>query len=97
MLVNRVDDSGWSSDYDRLVNLMKEQSIVCTIDYSYSAADTPIRDIAKTAYRQEKWEDEGVYEIGVRGLGYFTTWAEESFKASCQKHNVRFFDPEAGC
>jgi hypothetical protein len=94
-MINQIDDSGWSEDYDRLIEIMKLGAVVCTIDFKFEPNDkTSVRDVAKTSYKPEGIEegDDGTYEISVRGISYVTTWSEKAFKGACNKYRVRFLD-----
>jgi hypothetical protein len=95
VLINQINDSNWSTDYDRLVELMKQNSIVCTIEYKWGdRAESSIRDVGKTSYKPIglEEEDDGTYEISVRGCAYLMTWSEAKFKGACDKYKVRFLD-----
>jgi hypothetical protein len=94
--IHQIDDSTWSTDYDRLVELMKQHSIVCTVEYRFSGEESCTRDVAKTTYKERRLQegDDGTFEISVRGYGYVIDWTEADFKAICAKHRVRFLDLE---
>jgi hypothetical protein len=86
---NQIDDSEWSEDYDRLIEIMKLGSVVCTIEFKFNQSDTfSARDVAKTSYDQKR----GTYEISVRGYSYLMAWNEQAFLNACNKNRVRFLD-----
>lgn len=97
MLINKINDSDWSTNYDRLVELMKWHSVICTVAFRFDDRDeSSTRDVAKTSYKPKglEEEDDGTYEISVRGCGYLMAWSEAKFKAICGKYKVRFLDLE---
>jgi hypothetical protein len=99
-MISQLNDQHWEADYDRLLNLTQEQSIVCSLDYRYQGdpEEQACRDIAKTSYRPKNQSDEegddGFFEVRARGIGYIGAWSAEKFKAGCAKVNLRYLRPK---
>jgi hypothetical protein len=85
---NKLNDLHWENDYDRLVELMKDQSVVCSIDFLRQGHE-PQRDIAIATFSPRN----RAYRLGVRGHRYFSAPTAAKFKSECSKFNVRYLLP----
>ncbi|MDR1007975.1 MAG: hypothetical protein LBL65_05355 [Campylobacteraceae bacterium] len=74
-----------SKDYELLFELMQTQRIVCFLDYEIGNSE--IRDVCKTICTGYS------YELGVRGMGYFSVHTKEFFIECCKAYNVEFIEP----
>lgn len=86
-MIKDVIETGFSTRYSHLVDLMQKESVICFVDYG----DRPCRDIAKTAY-----DSTGkIFEIRARGIGYLWAESPQEFIEQCRKYNVSFLPPSA--
>ncbi len=86
MIVNKVDESGFSDNYQQLVELMKQRAIVCLVDYKcHPDGNEASRDIAKTTYSPSP-----SFEVTARGIGYIWANSEAEFINQCQRCNLKF-------
>lgn len=75
-----------SQDYERLVELSRQQSIICIVDY-----DKEIRDVARTIYRDHHGSE--CWDVSARGISYITAFSKEEFLAACTRNHLEFIEP----
>jgi hypothetical protein len=74
-----------SRDYLRLVELIEDCGIICTVAYRNSI------DVAVA--RRQPHHSEWMYEVSARGIGYIIAFNVEDFISLCEHGNVEFFEP----
>ena len=75
----------WSSCYDRLLEIMQGESIVCVVDCQHC------RDIAQTIC--VIGQREIIYTVCARGICYISAVDKDNFISQCKAINLRFIDP----
>jgi hypothetical protein len=85
MTINKITGYNTSSDYDRLVEIMVKQSVICLVEFGESGQ----LDIAKTSYCSET----GIYQILTRGTCYIYASDVASFLRDCKLQRVEFIEP----
>jgi len=78
-----------SNDHAQLANLVKSQSVICTVKY------ITCRDVAHTTYYRSSLSGEETFTIGARGIGYVHAWGLDDFLRQCAQFEVRFIPPNA--
>lgn len=81
MVIRQIDESSFSDDYQKLLELMKQSSIICVVDYQ------SIRDVAQTIYSPLE------LQVVARGIGYIWAQTPEEFVHACKVYNLKFLPP----
>jgi len=85
MLINGYNTS---NDYEMLFELMREQNIICYIDYNrHSEGMEPLWDVCEAITRIYP---HSIYELVSRGYCYFQATTKEKFIEKCFHNKVRF-------
>jgi hypothetical protein len=88
-MINQVTGYETSRDYRRLLELMREQSVICLVDFSRTC-----RDIAKTFYEyRPQCKTKETFQVQARGVAYIYDWEEKRFLESCKRLNLEFILP----
>ena len=82
-----------SRDYKKLAKDMKNQSIICMIDYSVSVGGErkTFRDVGRTAYFDRG--PNSLFSIYGRGASFLKAFNEDDFLSLCESLNVEFIQP----
>lgn len=91
MPTNAILGYSLSRNYKRLVELARQSSVVCVVDYRVGEGE-PIRDIARTQYGHH--HDEETFLVAARGTGYIHAFGEDEFIKFCFHSNVEFIEPQ---
>jgi hypothetical protein len=83
--MNKLAKYQGSRDYLRLVELIRDAGIICTVAFGKGV------DVA-VAWRRPH-HDEWMYEVSARGIGYIIAFNVEDFISLCEHGCVEFFDP----
>lgn len=84
-----------SRDYERLLKLMEEHSIICVVDfYGMKPNDRPpVRDVCRTVLNFDGREGAPVFNVWSRGIGHISTDCKLTFVADCKAVDLEFLDP----
>ena len=91
--INQIDETGWSRDYARLIDLASKVSVACCVAYRHE--DYSSRDVAKSNFIKNP--DDGSiysYQVDARGIGYIWAETEEEFIKACEGSELSFLDVE---
>jgi hypothetical protein len=80
-----------STDYIRLIELMKEQHVICIVDRGECWEDLWRISIGKTIYEEDS--NNMPYRIIGASSCILSAWDDSEFIKECEKHNVKFIDP----
>ena len=74
-----------SQDYELLWDLAQDYQVICLVDYR---RDSGRQDVAKA------WVQNGIWQIGARGIGYIWAESKEDFVNQCRARNVSWLVAE---
>lgn len=80
--IRNIANYPMSEDYELLFELAQNQSVVCEVSYHGK-----YKDVAQTLFTED-W-----FEMGIRGLAYFTETTKDDFIKQCRESKVRFIVP----
>ena len=95
ILIHELAKYNTSKDYEWLAKKVKEESIICIIDYKRQfegEKEFHSRDVGVTSYF-EKDDGRGTWSISARGTGYLIAFSEEEFIKLCEILNVEILMP----
>jgi hypothetical protein len=82
MIIKNLDNYKFSTDYYKLYDLAKKQSIICEVDYHNC------RDIAQTIYT----EYDDYLSVSARGISYISSFSKEEFISACEHLNLKWLE-----
>ena len=83
-------DTRFSRDYEKLADLMQQQSVICVVDYKFRNDPDNLgiaRDVAQTIFYPTRWT------ISARGISYVYAQDRASFIQACTDSNVEWLEP----